>query len=66
MPDKLLIFKVALLLDLTSASRVRGLQILNAIFIVETLQKYVFKFDKLHKSGGQGQKQNLYQVILCP
>ena len=37
--NKLLIFKVVMLLDLTSASRVRVLHILDTIFIVKTLQK---------------------------
>ena len=53
--DKRLIFKVAMLLGLTSASRVRGLHILDTRFMVRTAQKYVFKFHKLHKSWRQGQ-----------
>ena len=39
--DKLLTFKVAMLLALTSASRVRGLHILDTRFSVKVLQKYV-------------------------
>ena len=54
--DKRLTFKVAMLLALTSASRVRGLHILDTRFMVKTSQKYVFKFHKLHKSWRQGQK----------
>ena len=45
-----------MLLALTSASRVRGLHILDIRFMVKTSQKYVFKFYKLHKSWRQGQK----------
>ena len=41
---------------MTSASRVRGLHILDTRFIVKTSQKYVFKFHKLPKSWRQGQK----------
>ena len=64
--NKLLIFKVVMLLDLTSASRVRVLHILDTIFIVKTLQKYVFKFDKLHNSGGQGQKPTVLEFVVFP
>ena len=54
--DKLLTFKVTILLALTSASRVRVLHILDTRFMVKTSQKYVFKFHKLHKPWRQGQK----------
>ena len=54
--EKLLIFKVAMLLTLTSVFRVRGLHILDTRFMVKTLQKYVFNFHKPHKSWKQGQK----------
>ena len=47
---KLLTFKVAMLLTLTSASRVRSLHILDIRFMVKTWQKYVLKFHKIHKS----------------
>ena len=45
-----------MLFALTSASRVRGLHILNTRFMVKTSLKYVFKFHKLHKSWRQDQK----------
>ena len=54
--DKLLTFKVAMLLALTSAYRVRGLHIFDPRLFVKTWQKYVFKFHKLHKSWRQSQK----------
>ena len=54
--EKLLIFKVAMLLTLTSVFRVRGLHILDTRFMVKTLRKYVFNFHKPHKSWKQGQK----------
>ena len=50
---KLLTFKITMLLALMSASRVRGLHILDIRFTVKTSQKYVFKF---HKSWRQGRK----------
>ena len=55
-PDKLLTFKVTMLLALRSASRVRALHILVTRFMVKTLQQYDFKFQKLHKSRRQGLK----------
>ena len=61
--DKILTFKVAMLLALTSASRARGLHILDTRFIVKTSQKYVFKFHKLHKSWRQGQKPTTFRVF---
>ena len=61
--DKLLTFKVAMLLALTSASRVRGLHILDTRFMVKTSQKYVFKFHKLHKSWIQGQKPTTLEFV---
>ena len=61
--DKLLTFKVAILLALTSASRVRGLHILDNRFMVKTSQKYVFKFHKLHKSWRQGQKPTTLEFL---
>ena len=51
--DKRLTFKVAVLLTLTSASRVRGFHVSDTRFMVKTSQKYVFKF---HKSWRQGKK----------
>ena len=44
--DKLLTFGVAMLLALASASRVRGLQILDTRFMVKTSLKCVLKFHK--------------------
>ena len=61
--DKILTFKVAMLLALTSASRARGLHILDTRFIVKTSQKYVFKFHKLHKSWRQGQKPTTLEFV---
>ena len=61
--DKLLTFKVAMLLALKSASRARGLHILDTRFIVKTSQKYVFKFHKLHKSWRQGQKPTTLEFV---
>ena len=61
--EKLLTFKVAMLLALTSASRARGLHILDTRFIVKTSQKYVFKFHKLHKSWRQGQKPTTLEFV---
>ena len=61
--DKLLTFKVAMLLALTAASTVRGLHILDTRFIVKTSQKYVFKFHKLHKSWRQGQKPTTLEFV---
>ena len=63
LPDKLLTFKVAMLLALASAFSVRGLHILDTRFIVETSQKYVFKFHKLHESWRQRQKNNNFRVF---
>ena len=54
--DKLMTFKVAMLLALMSSSRVRNIRILDTRFMVKDLQKYVFKFHKLHISWRQGQK----------
>ena len=54
--DKLLTFKVTMLLALMSATRVTCLHILDTRFMVKTSQKYVSKFHKLHKSWRQGQK----------
>ena len=56
MSDKPLTFKVVMLSGLTQTSRVRGLHILDAKFMAKISQKYVFKFQKLHKSWRQGQK----------
>ena len=61
--DKRLTFKVAMLLSLPSASRVRALHILDTRFIVRTSQKYVFKFNKLHKSWRQGQKPTIVEFV---
>ena len=55
-----------MLLDLKSVSRVRVLHILDTIFIVKSLQKYVFMFDKLHKRGGQGQKPTIWKFVVFP
>ena len=52
-----------MLLTLTSASRVRGLHILDSGFVVKTLQKYVFKFHKLYKSWIQGQKPTTLEFV---
>ena len=52
-----------MLLTLTSASRVRGLHILDSRFVVKTLQKYVFKFHKLYKSWIQGQKPTTLEFV---
>ena len=60
---KLLTFKVAMLLALTSASRVRGLHILDTRFMVKTSPKYVFKFHKLHKSWRQGQTSTTLEFV---
>ena len=64
--DKLLTFKVAMLLALTSASRVRGLHILDTRFMVKTPQKYVFQFHKLHKSWRKGQKPTTLEFVAFP
>ena len=64
--DKRLTFKTAMLLTLTSASRVRGLHILDIRFMVKTIQKYVCKFDKLHKSCRQGQKETNVEFVAFP
>ena len=61
--DKLLTFKVAMLLGLISASRVRGLHILETSFMVKTSQKYVSKLHKLHKSWRQGQKPTTLEFV---
>ena len=61
--DKLLTFKVTMLLALMPASRVRGLHILDTRFMVKTSQKYVFKFHKLHKSWRQGQKPTTLEFV---
>ena len=63
LPDKLLTVKVAMLLALTSASRVRDLHILDTWFIVKTSKKYVFKFHKLHKSWRQGQNPTTLEFV---
>ena len=52
-----------MLLALMSASRVRGLHILDTRFMVKTSQKYVFKFHKLHKSWRQGQKPTTLEFL---
>ena len=56
MSDKRLTFKVTMLQAMMSATTVRGLHIFDTRFMVKILQKYVFKFHKLHKSWRQGQK----------
>ena len=61
--DKILTFKVTTLLALTSASRVRGLHILDTKFMVKTLQKHFFKFHKLHKYCRQGQKPTTSEFL---
>ena len=63
MSDKLLTFKVTMLLDLMPASRVSGLHILDTRFLVKTSQKYVSKFRKLHKSWRQGQKPTTLEFV---
>ena len=55
-----------MLLALTSASRARGLHILDTRFMVKTSQKYVFKFHKLHKSWRQGQKPTTLNFVVFP
>ena len=62
--DKLLTFKVTILLALTSVSRVRVLHILDTRFMVKTSQKYVFKFHKLHKSWSKSQQLQSLQHFL--
>ena len=52
-----------MLLGLTSASRVRGLHILDIRFMVKTSQKYVFKFYKLHKSWRPRQKPTTLEFV---
>ena len=61
--DKLLTFNIAMLLALMSASRVRGLHLLDTRFMVKTSQKNVFKFNKLHKSWRQGQKLTTLEFV---
>ena len=61
--DKLLTFKVTMLLALMPASRVRGLHILDTRFMVKTSQKYVSKLCKLHKSWRQGQKPTTLEFV---
>ena len=63
MSDKLLTFKVTMLLALMPASRVSGLHILDTRFLVKTSQKYVSKFRKLHKSWRQGQKPTTLEFV---
>ena len=55
-----------MLFDLTSGSRARVLHISDTIFIVKTLKKHVFKFDKLHTSGGHGQKPTILEFVVFP
>ena len=52
-----------MLLALMSASRVRGLHILDTRFIVKTSQNYVSKLHKLHKSWRQGQKPTTLEFL---
>ena len=54
--DKLLAYKVAELLALTTSFGVRSLHTLDTRFMVKTSEKYVFKFHKLYKSWAQDQK----------
>ena len=63
MSDKLLTFKVTMLLALMPASRVRGLHILDTRVMVKTSQKYVSKLCKLHKSWRQGQKPTTLEFV---
>ena len=63
MSDKLLTFKVTMLLALMPASRVSGIHILDTRFLVKTSQKYVSKFRKLHKSWRQGQKPTTLEFV---
>ena len=63
---KVLTIKVAvtgLLLDLTSASRVRDLHLLDTRFIVKASQKYVLQFHKPHKSRKQSQKPTTLEFV---
>ena len=61
--DKLMTYKVAMSLTLTSGFRIRDLHILNTRFMVSSSQKYVFEFYKLHKSWRQGQKPITLEVV---
>ena len=48
--DKYLRYKLTMLLALTSASRVSGLQHLDIRFMVKDANNYIFTFGKLHKA----------------
>ena len=48
--DKYLTYKLTMLLKLTSASRVLGLQQLNIRFMTKVTNIYIFTFGKLHQA----------------
>ena len=48
--DKYLTYKSAMLLAMTSASRVLGLQHLDIRFMAKGINHYIFTFGNLHKS----------------
>ena len=60
--DKFLTYKLTMLLALTSASRVLGLQHLNIRFMVKTPSSFTFNFHKLHKAWKKG-KSPLFVVF---
>ena len=52
--DKYLTYKLTMLLALTSASRVLGLQHLDIRFMTKGTNNYMFTFGKLHKEWRKG------------
>ena len=53
--DKYLTYKLTMLLKLTSASRVLGLQQLNIRFMTKVTNIYIFTFGKLHQAWRKGE-----------
>ena len=62
--DKYLTYKLTMLLALTSASRVLGLQHLDIRFMTKGTNNYMFTFGKLHKAWKKGKSPPSQKVYL--
>ena len=62
--DKYLTYKLTMLLALTSASRVLGLQHLDIRFKTKGTSYYIFSFGKLHKARKKGKSPTSLKVYL--
>ena len=60
--DKYLTYKLTMLLALTSASRVLGLQHLDIKFMTKVTNNYMFTFGKLRKAWRKGKSPPLLNV----